>query len=243
MCLIKKCKTILFCLFIVAMLTSCNHKPLYIIMFGAPGSGKGTMAGLLSKKYNIPQLSVGEMLRKSLDAGNKAGKDADIFMKKGRLVPDELINKIMIERFKEPDCRHGLILDGYPRTLGQAKELDQIIEKLPKGRIVIINLEIKDDEVINRIKKRAVCAKCNSGKIDRVKFASFCDECHGDEVIRADDNAIVAKQRLNVYRTSTKPVIDYYRQHKGFISIDSSQSVDQIFSSLLEAVSKNTDLK
>ena len=77
------------------MLTSCNHKPLYIIMFGAPGSGKGTMAGLLSKKYNIPQLSVGEMLRKSLDSGNKAGKDADIFMKKGRLVPDELINKIV----------------------------------------------------------------------------------------------------------------------------------------------------
>jgi adenylate kinase len=238
MLLTKKVKSIFFYLFFIFVsvaLTSCGNKqvvqnhldgklnnkqiPLYIILLGAPGSGKGTQAGLLAYKYNIPQLSTGEMLRASIKEGTKAGKEAKKFMNEGKLVSDEVINQIMSVRFKKDDCRPGFILDGYPRTLAQARALDLIIDKLPKGKLIIINLEINDNEVINRIKKRAVCAKCNTGEIDSTKFKLVCSKCNGDEVAREDDNETVAKQRLNVYREQTKPVIDYYKSRKEFNSI------------------------
>ncbi len=212
-----------------------ENQPLYILMLGAPGSGKGTQAGLLSQKYHIPQLSTGDLLRASVKSGTAMGKKVATLMNQGKLVSDEIVDQILSTRFLEADCQKGFILDGYPRTLEQAKSLDSLLEKLPKGQVHILHLEIQEEEVIHRIQKRATCAQCNLGKVDQASFSHQCGSCRGDEVVRGDDQVSVAQQRLKIYRQYTRPVIDFYQTRKEFKSLHSSTST-QTFEGIVKLI-------
>ena len=176
-----------------------------IILLGAPGAGKGTVAELLEKRYNIRQISTGDMLRGAVQSGSDLGMTADGYMKKGELVPDELILAIMEERLQADDCQKGFILDGFPRTLGQADALRAMLDKLDMKLDAIVNLEVPEDDIVKRLTSRRTCSNVECQAIYNVltmpsKKEGVCDRCGSPTVQRADETEEAIKQRLVTYR-------------------------------------------
>ena len=185
-----------------------------IIMLGAPASGKGSVAELLKEEYKIPTISSGDIFRKYISEGTEIGKLANSYITKGELVPDDVTVKMIASRLEEPDVKDGLILDGFPRTVAQAKALDDILNKYNKKIDLVINLESNEDELLTRIVNRRVCPKCKSVfnvVLKPSKVEGICDNCGSRLVQRDDDTVEKAKNRLNVYKTQTAPVADYYK--------------------------------
>ncbi len=185
-----------------------------IIMLGAPASGKGSVAELLKEEYKIPTISSGDIFRKYISEGTEIGKLANSYMTRGELVPDDVTVKMIASRLEEPDVKDGLILDGFPRTVAQAKALDDILNKYNKKIDLVINLESNEDELLTRIVNRRVCPKCKSifnVVLKPSKVEGICDNCGSRLEQRDDDTVEKAKNRLNVYRTQTAPVADYYK--------------------------------
>ena len=185
-----------------------------IIMLGAPASGKGSVAELLKEEYKIPTISSGDIFRKYISEGTEIGKLANSYITKGELVPDDVTVKMIASRLEEPDVKDGLILDGFPRTVAQAKALDDILNKYNKKIDLVINLESNEDELLTRIVNRRVCPKCKSVfnvVLKPSKVEGICDNCGSRLEQRDDDTVEKAKNRLNVYRTQTAPVADYYK--------------------------------
>ncbi len=205
-----------------------------IAMFGAPGAGKGTIAKMLVAKLNIPQLSTGDLLRAAVKDQTDLGKKAKTFMDKGELVPDKIVIGLIKERIKEKDCKSGYILDGFPRTLPQAEALDKIT-KLDK----VINLLVTDELIIKRLTSRRTCRKC--GAIYNLitippKKAGKCDKCSSDLFQRDDDKEESIRNRLEVYKKQTYPLIDYYK-NKGLIAdVDASRTPEEIFEDAVKAL-------
>ena len=180
-----------------------------IVLLGPPGAGKGTQAARLAAKCGVPQVSTGDMLRQAVAADTPLGKRVQGIMEAGDLVPDELMLEVVEERLSQPDCADGAILDGYPRTRGQAETLDPLAKRVGLGGVgVVLNLEVPEEEVLRRISGRR---KEGGG---------------GGE--RADDRTDIAKERLRVYRAETAPLVDYYRKRGVLRSIDGVGSVDEI---------------
>ena len=180
-----------------------------LIMLGAPGCGKGTQAGRISAKLNIPTISTGVIIRNTIAAKTKVGNLAKSYIDNGELVPDDVVVEILVERLKSPDCGNGFILDGFPRTLYQAKVLDQLGIKVD----AVINIIVSEEEILRRLSGRLQCPHCGSTyhiTDNPPKTAGVCDVCKEILTVREDDKPEIIRQRLTVYKKQTKPLEDYY---------------------------------
>lgn len=190
-----------------------------IIMMGAQGTGKGTVAGLIKGELNIPHISTGDMFRKNIKEGTELGKKAEALINRGELVPDDLTNQMVESRLNEADTENGFILDGYPRNLDQAKELDNILERIGKKIDLVVNLTTPTDEIVERVMARRQCPKCKKVYnmiLSKPKVGEICDECGVELTKRDDDTEEGLKKRLEIFFEQTQPVIDYYEE-KGVV--------------------------
>lgn len=190
-----------------------------IVMMGAQGTGKGTVAGLIKEELNIPHISTGEIFRKNIKKGTELGKIATKYADEGKLVPDEVTNKMVKNRINEPDCENGFILDGYPRTLAQAEELDKMLSEKNTQVDLVVNLTTPTDEIIERVLARRECPKCKrvyNMVLNRPKEGELCDDCKVELTKRVDDTREKLQLRLDTFFTQTKPVIDFYSK-KGIV--------------------------
>ena len=193
-----------------------------IIMLGAPGTGKGTVASILSEKINIPQISTGDIFRKHIKEQTELGQLANQYISKGQLVPDEVTVKIVQDRLKEEDAKQGAILDGFPRTVKQAEELDKMLREKNEKVKMEINLTTPEEEIIERIVNRRVCVNCKTVynlKLKPSKQEGICDVCGNELIQREDDNVETIKSRLKTYFEQTSPLINYYEQ-KGILNTE-----------------------
>lgn len=188
-----------------------------IIMLGAPGTGKGTTAGILSEELGIPQISTGDIFRANIKEGTELGKLAESYISKGQLVPDEVTIKIVEDRLKQPDTKNGVILDGFPRTVVQAETLKEMLAKKGEKIDIVINLETPEEEIIERIVNRRVCSNQQCKAVYNVvlhppKVEGICDKCGSELITRKDDKLETIKSRLEQYFTETSPLVDYYKK-------------------------------
>lgn len=202
-----------------------------LILLGAPGAGKGTVARLLVDKYGIIQISTGDILRGAVKAGTETGKKAEEYMNRGDLVPDSVIMGIMEERLQESDCAKGFILDGFPRTIPQAEELDKLLKRINVELDLIVNLEVPEDELLRRLTSRRTCSNSSCQAIYNVisqptKIEGVCDICGSPTIQRDDETEDAIKHRLKTYVEKTQPLINYYSASEKYISADSTSSED-----------------
>lgn len=181
-----------------------------LVILGAPGAGKGTQAGLLADRLGIPTISTGNLLRAAMQQGTDLGKQVKEAMDAGKLVSDELIIQLVKERLSQEDCKNGYLLDGFPRTLAQAKALSSF-EKIDGA----LSIEVSDSEIEHRMEGRRICSQCQATyhvEDNPPKVEGICDKCGGKLVIRKDDTHDVVENRLHIYHEETEPVKEYYRQ-------------------------------
>ncbi|WP_340820556.1 adenylate kinase [Methanolobus sp. WCC4] len=202
-----------------------------IALFGPPGAGKGTQAKELSKNYDIPHISTGDILRANVRDGTELGLEAKQYMDKGELVPDEVLIGLIRNRLTEPDCEKGYLLDGYPRTIPQADALKDILAEISKPLNAVINIEVNDEELVKRLGGRRSCA---CGESYHVMFnppekEGECNACGAELYQRDDDKEDVIRQRLAVYNDKTKPLIDYYDNAGLLVNVDGAGAVDAVF--------------
>ncbi len=208
-----------------------------IIMLGAPGAGKGTQAKMLASKYGIPHISTGDIFRANIKNGTELGAKAKEYMDKGLLVPDELVVDLVIDRFKEDDCKNGYILDGFPRTIPQAEALDKALSAIGESVDYAINVEVPDDNIVNRMGGRRACVGCGATYhivYNPTKLEGKCDVCNGDLILRDDDKPETVKNRLKVYHDQTQPLIDYY-DGKGIMKeVDGTVDMNDVFQAIVD---------
>lgn len=210
-----------------------------LILMGAPGAGKGTQAAELIKKYQIPQIATGDMFRAAVKEGTELGKKAEACMKSGALVPDEVTVGIVKERLSKDDCKGGFILDGFPRTVAQADSLAKILSELGMKLDRVLNIHVPAENLIERATGRRICKNCGATyhvKFNPSKVEGKCDVCGGELYQRADDNAETMKNRLSVYESSTRPLIEYYQKAGVYTEIDGTQSIDAVTAALMKAL-------
>ena len=189
---------------------------MYIIMLGAQGAGKGTVAGLISKETGFPQISTGDIFRQNIKDKTELGVEADKYISQGNLVPDEITVPMVKNRLSESDAINGAILDGFPRTIDQAKKLDEILAKEGKRVDLVINLTTPKEEIIDRMLTRRVCPGCKATyntKLHPPKVDGVCDSC-GEKLVQRDDdsNPDAIRRRLEIYEEKTSPLVDYYKE-------------------------------
>jgi len=209
-----------------------------IILFGPPGSGKGTQAELIKMKYSFPKISTGDLLRQEVADNTPLGKKATAQMRKGGLVKDELVVEMVKTRILKDDCRQGYILDGFPRNISQAHELEEI-DKSQKE--IVIDVQLPEKVIVERLLARRVCPGCEtiySLVVDSPQRVGICDHCGTELVQREDDTREVIEERLKVYHQQTKPLIGYYQDKNTYRRVDGSGEIQAVFRqihSLLEA--------
>ncbi|MEV8467831.1 adenylate kinase [Fluviibacterium sp. DFM31] len=206
--------------------------PAVLILLGPPGAGKGTQARMLEEKFGLVQLSTGDLLRAAVATGTDAGKAAKAVMEAGKLVSDEIVLAILKDRLAEDDTQKGVILDGFPRTTGQAESLDALLEETGQKINAAISLDVEDEAMVERVSGRYTCAKCGEGYHDSFKQPAVdgtCDKCGGTEFKRrADDNAETVRSRLEAYHAQTAPLIDYYDAKGVLQRVDAMGDIDAI---------------
>lgn len=211
-----------------------------VVLLGPPGSGKGTQAKSLEQAFGIAQLSTGDMLRAEVGAGSEVGQKADAIMRAGQLVPDDMIIALIGSKLADPECRNGFILDGFPRTVPQAQALDVMLKTRGLKLDHVLELEVDDEAMVERISGRFSCAKCGAGYHDRFKqpkVQGVCDVCgSGEFVRRADDNAETVRERLKAYHTQTAPISAYYERQGILKRVDGMGAIDQVSKDLTKAI-------
>lgn len=202
-----------------------------IVLFGPPGSGKGTQAKMLAGKYAIPHISTGDILRENLKNQTKLGLEAKSYMDKGELVPDEVLIKIIKDRLSQPDCASGFLLDGYPRTVPQADALGTILNEIGKKLDVVLNIDVPDAELIKRLTGRRMCACGASYHIlfNPPKYEGICDLCGTELYQRDDDKEEAIMNRLDVYKNQTQPLIDYYTKEDVMVTVNGAADISEVF--------------
>ena len=203
-----------------------------IIMLGAPGAGKGTQADKICAKYNIPHISTGDIFRANIKNNTELGQKAKSYMDKGELVPDELV----VDRIKADDCTNGYVLDGFPRTIPQAEALDAALAAINDKVDYAINVEVPDENIINRMSGRRACVACGATyHIVHIptKVEGVCDKCGAELILRDDDKPETVKNRLNVYHEQTQPLIDYYTAKTVLHEVDGTKAMEDVFSSIV----------
>ena len=204
-----------------------------VVLLGPPGVGKGTQAGLISKKYELTHISTGDIFRANLKQGTPLGLKAKEYMDKGLLVPDELVCDLVKDRVQQDDCKNGFLLDGFPRNVEQAKELEKALASMNTELSGVIAIEVDDSELISRLADRRICKGCGDSYHLQYKKPSVegkCDHCGGELYQRRDDSEEVIKNRLNVYHEQTAPLLDFYSERKKLSKINGKNKIDMIFS-------------
>lgn len=202
-----------------------------IMLLGPPGAGKGTQAEYLVQKFNLAYISTGEILRSAVKNGTPLGLQARQFMEQGQLVPDEVVIGIVKERLSESDCEKGALLDGFPRTVVQARSLDFVLSKMNCRLDGVIHIEVEEEELIARLTGRRVCRDCGATyhiKFNSPKVRNVCDQCGGELSQREDDSLATVTERLVVYKKQTEPLIEYYQQQGLLHTINGNQEIDII---------------
>lgn len=208
-----------------------------IIMLGAPGAGKGTQAKKISEKYGIPHISTGDIFRANIKEKTALGMEAKQYMDQGKLVPDELTVKILLDRVAKEDCKAGYVLDGFPRTIPQAEVLDKAVAELDDKIDFVININIPDENIIKRMSGRRACLQCGATyHIVNIppKTEGICDVCGGDLVFRDDDKPETVKSRLAVYHEQTQPLVDYYSRKGILKEVDGTQDKEVSFAAIVQ---------
>ena len=206
-----------------------------MILLGAPGAGKGTQAERLCKVLNIPTISTGNILRAAVKNGTPTGKQAEAYMKAGKLVPDEVIIGILKERLAQDDCANGFILDGVPRTIAQAEAIEKMGIRIDK----VLELSVADNVIVERMGGRRVCEKCGASYHivnKKSKVEGVCDCCGGKLVIRKDDQPATVLDRLKAYHEQTEPLVDFYRQRGKLAVIPFSDSIEATTAEIMKAL-------
>ena len=208
-----------------------------IIMLGAPGAGKGTQAKKIAEKYAIPHISTGDIFRANIKNGTDLGQKAKTYMDQGLLVPDELVVDLVVDRVKQEDCANGYVLDGFPRTIPQAEALDKALAGLGQKVDYAINVEVPDENIINRMSGRRACVDC--GATYHIVYApakteDICDKCGGSLILRDDDKPETVKKRLDVYHTQTQPLIDYYKEAGILREADGTIDIEDVFAEIVK---------
>ncbi len=215
---------------------------MYLILLGPPGAGKGTQAQLITQAFGIPQISTGDILRAEVRKGTELGKRVKSIMEAGQLVSDDLIIQIIAQRIQEPDCQNGFILDGFPRTIGQAEALNRLLQKLGADKLKVLEFQIPDDVIVQRITNRRVCSQC--GKVFNLLLNpppanGKCDTCGGTIIQRSDDSEEVVRKRLKEYHEKTEPLIEYYRKMNKLHVIHADRTVDEVFAEVKGILNTN----
>jgi len=203
-----------------------------LVFIGPPGVGKGTYAAAVSQRFGIPHISTGDMIREEIKRGSELGRKLKEYVDRGLLVPDEIVTEMVRERLSREDCKRGFILDGYPRTLKQAEELDRIT-----AIDLVLNFVAPDEVIIDRISGRRICRVC--GAIYHVKYMppkvpGVCDRCGGPLYQREDDKPEVVARRLEVYRQQFAPIIEYYRRRGILVDVDASEQAEVVVPRVLK---------
>ena len=212
-----------------------------IIMLGAPGAGKGTQAKMIAAKYGVPHISTGDIFRANIKNNTELGQKAKTYMDKGELVPDSLVVDLIMDRFKEADCANGYVLDGFPRTIPQAEALDNALKANGEKVDFAINVEVPDENIINRMSGRRACVGCGATyhiKYNPTKVEGVCDACGEKLILRDDDKPETVKNRLSVYHEQTQPLIDYYNKAGVLAEVDGTKDMEDVFKDIVNILGK-----
>ena len=207
-----------------------------IIMLGAPGAGKGTQAKKIAEKYSIPHISTGDIFRANIKNGTELGMKAKTYMDQGLLVPDELVVDLVVDRVQQEDCANGYVLDGFPRTIPQAEALDNALSALGQKMDYAINVEVPDENIVNRMGGRRACVGCGATYhlvYAPTKVENVCDNCQGELILREDDKPETVQKRLNVYHEQTQPLIDYYTGKGIMMEVDGTVDINDVFQAIV----------
>ena len=208
-----------------------------IIMLGAPGAGKGTQAKMLADKYMIPHISTGDIFRANIKNGTELGQKAKTYMDQGLRVPDELVCDLVVDRVQQDDCAKGYILDGFPRTIPQAEALDAALSKLGAKIDYAVNVEVPDENIVNRMSGRRACVACGATYHivhNPTKVEGVCDRCGKELILRDDDKPETVTKRLNVYHEQTQPLIEYYTKQGALVEVDGTMNMDDVFNAIVK---------
>ncbi len=212
---------------------------MYIIFLGAPGSGKGTQATIVSQKLNLIHIATGDLFRQAVEQNTELGQQVRAYMEKGKLVPDEITIRMVLERLSAPDCESGVVFDGFPRSLKQAEALKQALQEQAKAIDEVIYIMVPEDELLKRLRERWICRDCQTpyhAVKSPPKVWGRCDRC-GDELYqRPDDTAQTVKQRLKVYFAETAPLINYYAKVGKLLEIGGEGKVDEVSQRIVVAI-------
>jgi adenylate kinase len=219
---------------------------MYIVLLGAPGAGKGTQAAALTQELKLAHIASGDLFRQALGKGTELGLQAKAYMEKGQLVPNEITIKMVLERITAPDCAAGIILDGFPRNVEQAKALDVALKAQKKSIDKAVYIKVSEDELLKRLTGRWICRKCQTpyhevSSPPRVK--GKCDKCGGELYQRADDNTETIKKRLVVFFAETAPLIEYYSKVGKLLEVEGEGSMEEISARIISALKANTQKK
>ena len=204
---------------------------MYIVFLGAPGAGKGTQAAKVAQEMKLVHIATGDLFRQAQAKGTELGLAAKAYMEKGALVPDEITIKMVLERIKSPDCKGGVILDGFPRSLKQAQALDKALEEQKKAVDKVVYIKVSEKELITRLSGRWICRQCQAPYHEITappKTAGKCDKCGGELYQRADDTEVTIKKRIGVYLTETAPLIDYYTKAGKLLEVNGEGELDEV---------------
>ncbi|NLC50950.1 MAG: adenylate kinase [Firmicutes bacterium] len=206
-----------------------------IILLGPPGAGKGTQAEQLVKKYKLVHIATGDILRTAVKNKTPLGRKAKEYMDRGELVPDQIVVGLVKERLQKPDAAKGGLLDGFPRTVVQADELEKVLQELGQKIAAVINIRVDEEELVQRLSGRRICRECGSTyhlKFNPSKVRNVCDRCGGEFYQRDDDTIETVKNRLSVYKEQTAPLIAYYEEKNQIYHIDGSEDIEAVFANI-----------
>jgi adenylate kinase len=209
-------------------------------MLGAPGAGKGTQAKMIAEKYGIPHISTGDIFRANIKNATELGMEAKKYMDEGKLVPDELTVKILLDRVAQDDCKNGYVLDGFPRTIPQAEVLTAALEKMNDAVDFAIDVNVPDENIVNRMSGRRACLTCGATyHIVHIppKQEGICDKCGSALVLRDDDKPETVLNRLKVYHDQTQPLIDYYTEKGILKTVDGTKDMQEVFEQIVSILS------
>lgn len=214
-----------------------------VILLGPPGAGKGTQAEMLIDRYKLTHVSTGDILRSSIKRGTELGNKAKEYMDRGELVSDDIIVGIVEERLQEPDCESGALLDGFPRTVVQARSLEKVLERLGRSIDAVIYIELDEEEVISRLTGRRICRECGASyhqKFNPPQVRNVCDQCGGELYQREDDSDQTVRQRISVYKEQTEPLIDYYEKNGKLRKVDGYQEIKDVFNQICQILDSSS---
>ena len=206
-----------------------------LVLLGAPGAGKGTQAKLLKEHLQIPHISTGDIFRSNISEGTKLGKKVQKYVVSGELVPDKLTIQLVQDRLGKKDCEKGFLLDGFPRTIPQAEELDEILKEMGTELDYAVNIKVDDNRIVKRLSSRRICPEC--GRVHQLPPDTAemkCDSCAAELIQRADDKEETVYERLRVYREQTLPLLEYYSAQGKLLEVDGSRSIDEVHAGVME---------